>query len=316
MEVTEIAAYGNELVKARAFADLRNTLAKNSPEILVGAGVVGVLVSTVLACKATLKATDKLEVAKQKFSDIKEMRSMSLRPEALNGLVDVDYPYEEYRRDLVVASVQTVVDFGKLYAIPVALMGVSLFAIFKGHGITMKRNAGLASAVTAVTAGYNAYRKRVEEKLGAEAEEDIYFGRQTEVVEATDAKGKTIKKKVSTLSISPEHSVYAKFFDDASRNWQPSPELNMTFLRCQQNYANDKLRINKVLFLNEVYDMLGLTRTQAGAVVGWAVTGDGDNYVDFGIYNGDDWEHRRFVNGDEHSILLDFNVNGVVYDLL
>ena len=61
--------------------------------------------------------------------------------------------------------------------------------------------------------------------------------------------------------------------------------------------------------------MLGLPRTQAGQLVGW-VKGQGDDFVDFGIFDGDDMKHRDFVNGYERSILLDFNVDGIVYNLI
>jgi hypothetical protein len=79
------------------------------------------------------------------------------------------------------------------------------------------------------------------------------------------------------------------------------------------------LLMNKVVFLNEVYDLLGLPRTSAGQVVGWAITSDdapGDKYIDFGFYNQDSERVRAFVNGNESSILLDFNVDGPVYKSL
>lgn len=308
MESAEIMQFGNELVKAKPFANVQNQLAKHSPEILVGVGLVGVVASTVLACRATLKAPAAVEEAKKKFSDIEEARNLD------------EYTEDDRRKDLVVASVQTAVEFAKLYGIPTIMMGASLFAICKGHGITVKRNEGLTSALTAVSAGYAAYRHRIRDIYGDETEKDIFYGRVTEEVETevTDEKGKTkiVKSKVSSVTIPNEHSAYARFFDDASPQWQCSPELNLTFLRCQQNYANDKLRINKHLFLNEVYDMLGIPRTSAGQVVGWAITPDGDNYVDFGIYTTRTPAGRLFVNGGENAILLDFNVDGVVYDLL
>ena len=317
MESTDVVRFGNEALKARPFADIRNLLAKNSPEILVVGGVAGVLVGTVLACRATLKAPEKLEIARQKFSDVKELHAMSLRPEALNGSVEIDYTEQDYRKDMVTASLQTALEFGKLYAIPAAIMGVSLFAIFKGHGITVKRNAGLAAAVSAVTAGYNGYRQRVRDKFGDETEADLYYARKTETIETEDPKtGKIKKSKLSTITIPEDVSGYAKYFDESSSQWQPSPELNLSFLRCTQNYLNDKLRIHKVLFLNEAYEMLGLPRTEAGQVVGWALNAEGDDFVDLGIYRGDTPQRRDFVNGTERSILLDFNVNGMVYTLL
>lgn len=92
----------------------------------------------------------------------------------------------------------------------------------------------------------------------------------------------------------------------------------MKFLKCQQQYANEKLKAQGHLFLNEVYDMLGIPRSKAGAVVGWIYDRNNpekysDGYVDFGLYSGTE-SNRRFVNGQEYNILLDFNVDGVIYD--
>ena len=60
--------------------------------------------------------------------------------------------------------------------------------------------------------------------------------------------------------------------------------------------------------------MLGIERTKAGQVIGWKfdtknLTGH-HNYVDFGIYKPNCDANRRFVNGLENVILLDFNVDG------
>jgi|PlaIllAssembly_1097288.scaffolds.fasta_scaffold14630_2 hypothetical protein len=308
--MNDLATCPTQIVKPKPFAGLQLKVKKNSPEILVGMGIVGVVTSTVLACKATLKAPAVMEEARQKFSDIRDASDLAIMQSEAGE--DVSYTEMDRRQDIVKASAQTSLDFIKLYGVPVVLMGVSIFAITKGHGITMKRNTALSSAFAAVSSGYNAYRQRVAEQLGIEAEQDLYYGRKTETIE--NEKGK--KEKVTVITAPNDPSVYARFFDDASPEWQPSPELNLTFLRCQQNYANDKLRINKHLFLNEVYDMLGLPRSQAGAIVGWVIKSDGDNYVDFGLYDGDTRERRMFVNGAEANFLLDFNVDGVIWDSL
>jgi hypothetical protein len=89
---------------------------------------------------------------------------------------------------------------------------------------------------------------------------------------------------------------------------------NATFIRIQQQWANDMLMGTGYIFLNEVYKMLGLEPTPAGQLVGW-VKGNGDDYIDFGILD-DPYEGMRFVSGDEASVLLDFNVDGVVWDLI
>ena len=65
------------------------------------------------------------------------------------------------------------------------------------------------------------------------------------------------------------------------------------------------------VLLNEVHDHFGFEHTQPGSVVGWVIGPDGDNYIDFGIF---DAYNSSFVNEQERSIILDFNVDGVIYD--
>ena len=105
-------------------------------------------------------------------------------------------------------------------------------------------------------------------------------------------------------------SPYAVFFDERSAAWTKYPENNKFFLLRSQDYANEKLKQRGYLFLNEVYEMLGLPRTKVGQMVGWVYDTNnpyGDNYVDFGIFNS---HNIDFVNGYEKSVLLDFNVDG------
>ena len=116
-----------------------------------------------------------------------------------------------------------------------------------------------------------------------------------------------------------EYSIYAKFFDDGCTGWTKDPEYNLMFLKDQQRYANDLLQSKGHLFLNEVYDMLGIPRTKAGQAVGWIYDEKnpvGDNFVDFGMYDMYNEKARDFVNGYERTILLDFNVDGNILDMI
>lgn len=122
------------------------------------------------------------------------------------------------------------------------------------------------------------------------------------------------KVKKEENPISKNLSVYARFFDAGCAAWENDSEFNLTFLKIQQNYANEKLKSQGYLFLNDVYDMLGIPRTKAGQVVGWVYNEDnpiGDNFVDFGIYSEG---NRDFVNGFDKNPLLDFNVDGNILD--
>jgi hypothetical protein len=90
----------------------------------------------------------------------------------------------------------------------------------------------------------------------------------------------------------------------------------MLFLSNVQNYMNDRLKARGHVFLNEVYDEIGLSHTEAGAVVGWRwKKGSGDDFIDFGIWDGTEVVND-FFNGREGALLLDFNVDGVIYNKL
>lgn len=282
---------------------------KNSPEILMAVGVVGIVGSTVLACRATLKSEEVLERSKEKFDSIKEAKEVASE----------NYTDTDYKKDMAIAYVQTGVDFVKLYGPSVALGVVSISCILGSHNIMKKRNLALIAAYKAVEKGFADYRGRVVEEFGIDKDYQFKHGlamNKTEVIEEDEnGKKKKVKKDVFDVEDPNQHSIYARFFDESSTQWSKTPEYNFTFLKCQQNYANDLLHSQGHLFLNEVYDMLGIPRSQAGAVVGWAA-GEGDDFVDFGIFNIDSPRVRDFVNGYERSILLDFNVMGVIYDMI
>lgn len=276
---------------------------KNSPAILFGVGVAGVIGSTVLACRATLKLEEVLDKAQ---SDLEIANKLAV---AVVEGEDVEYSNSDKNRDTAVIYARGIISVGKLYA-PAVILGVgSISALTASHNILTKRNIALTAAYTAVDRAFNEYRERVVEKYGED--QDRIFRYDTEKVEIVNENG---KKVVVDRAGPGAASMYARFFDPLSTEWNKESEYNMVFLRCQQNYANDLLKARGHVFLNDVYDMLGLPRSSAGSVVGWVISYDHDNYIDFGIFQGDNAAARDFVNGRENSILLDFNVDGVIYD--
>ena len=291
-------------------------LKKNSPKILMGVGIAGSVVSTVLACKATLKVKDILD---EKNETVEQIHNC-VEDETL------DYNEEDKKKDLTILYVQTGVKLAKLYLPSVALGALSIASIISGYKILNKRNVALAAAYTVVDKGFKNYRKNVVERFGEEVDRELRHNIKAKQIEEKyidkDGNEKTRKKKVYEIAEDKKPgegiSEYAKFFDEWNTDeHSKDPEYNLMFLRKQQDYANEVLKHQGYLFLNEVYDMLGIPRTQAGQVVGWIYDENnptGDNYVDFGIYDLHDQQKRDFVNGLERNILLDFNVDGVIYD--
>ena len=307
----------NEIMNAitRKFHRIGFHLKKHSPEILVVTGVIGGVTSAVMACKATTKAGDIIEDTKSQLDIIhKGMEDGNIR--------GVEYTKEDGTKDLIIVYTQTAVKFIKLYGPAVVLGTVSIVSILAGHNITRKRNLALTAAYATIENSFKQYRNRVIERFGEELDRELKYDVKTKEVEETvvneDGTESTVKTTVNVIDPNTI-SDYSRIFDECNPSWSKSPEHNLVFLKQQQNYANDLLKSRGHLFLNEVYDMLGFPRTQAGQIVGWVyddVNPVGDNFVDFGIYNLDSERARAFVNGYERSILLDFNVDGNVWKLL
>lgn len=266
-------------------------LKKNSPNLLFAGGIGGVVAGTVLACRATLKLSEELPEMKE---DLEAAKSLS---DATEKKKAVAMAYSHNAGKVV-----------KLYAPAVLVTSASIGALTGSHVTLTRRNTRLMAAYAVVSKSYEDYRERTRKELGEEKELDIYHAAQTEVVVGEDGKNKTVKT-VDPNKFSP----YARFFDMTSTEWQKNPELNKLFILCQQKYANDLLQAQGHVTLNDVYDRLCLPRSQAGFVVGWVLNddGSGDNYIDFGIYEA---RNADFVNGLETSPLLDFNVDGVIYN--
>lgn len=290
-------------------------LQKHSPEILLALGITGAVTASILACRATLKVEEVLDNHRSGADHI----NMGWEKVKQGEISIEEYPEKAKNRDLVVLYTNTAVDFIKLYGPAITLGVVSFACIVSGHGIMKRRNIALVAAYKAIEEGFNAYRKRVIEEHGEETDYMYKNGLRTvNVTEPayTDENGIKHKAEKKTKLVDDPNglSVYARFFDESCSQWTKNPEYNLMFLRSQQNYHNEILKSRGHVFLNEVYDALGLPRTQAGSIVGWVI-GGGDNFIDFGIFDGDRMKARDFVNGYERSILLDFNVDGVIYDL-
>lgn len=289
-------------------------LRKYTPEILLVVGIAGVVGSTVLACGATLKATAVLDEHKEKLSKIKEAWTKVEQEE----ISFETYSDQDHKKDLTITYAQTAIGLLKLYGPAITLGAASIACLVGGHGIMKKRSIALMAAYKAVEESFSAYRKRVVEDYGEERDYAYKNGLKVEQITETvvDEDGKSRKVKTNVLAPldTNGYSMYARFYDDGCTQWSKDPSYNLLYLKSQQNYFNDLLKTRGHVFLNEVYDALGIERSQPGQIVGWVI-GGGDNFIDFGIFDGDKPKSRDFVNGYERTILLDFNVDGVIYDL-
>lgn len=299
----ELIAQTSGTLKRMAFS-----LQKNSPTILVVTGVVGVVASTVLACKATPKATKIVEEHKKTMEEVR--KAPEDNPE--------NYTKEDQQKDTILVYTQTALKLVKVYAPAITIGTASIISILASHGIMKQRNAAISAAFSLAEKSFDQYRERVIERFGKDVDKQLKYNLKAVEIEETvkDEKGKekVVKKKIEVADPTVTGSPYVKYFTESNPNWENSTDFVETFLRMQQSCANDILRANGHLTLNQVYDMLGFHDTKAGMVVGWIYDTKhptGDNYVEFDV-------KKVYIvkedGGYEETLAIDFNVDGNIYD--
>jgi hypothetical protein len=273
-------------------------LQKNSPTILVVGGVVGLTASAVLAAKATRNIDPILEDHAKGRLEVSEtvFRSQS-----------------EEQRELVLLYADTTWKFARLYGPSIAVGAISAGSILHGHKILKGRHLATMAAYTGLMEQYQAYRSRVAETLGTELEREIHDGGVGVWEEDPDRPGEHKRKVVHAGTPA---NYLRPFFDESNPNWTTDPASNFYFLKGVQAHMNRILDIRGHLFLFEVYDALGIPRTPEVIVAGWLADGDGDNFVDFGFMASQDPQAIMFRNGGERSVRLNFNIDGVIWDLI
>ena len=292
-------------------------LKKAAPTIAVVGGAAGTVAAGAWAIKKT--ATDAPEVLDEIKDDISKAKSEDGSKGALFG-----------------AYAKGGLKILKLYSGPIILEIGSVCAVLYGYKIVNGRFVAMAATASALEetnrrtrASIDNYRKALRERYGDEFDKDLEYvddlftvnGGKPENKLPIDENGEPGYWEYNHEKANPCDTVspYAVIFDETSSEWSNDPEYNkMTLLRIQQT-CNDMLQAKGHLFLNDVYHELGLPDTRMGCMVGWIYDPNGatsgDNYVSFGIYDIRAVNNRReFINGYEPSIILDFNVDGVIWD--
>lgn len=295
---------GKEKLAAKG-AVIAAKVSQKSPEICIASAIVCGVTGTVLACRATLKVDAVLDAYNEEMDRIRHGEEIQAEGKAVEGH---EYSVEDIYRDKFFTMVRCGVGMLRLYAPAIFFGTVSIGLIIGSYRIMAQRQATLLLAYETLQKAYDTYRQRVRDEIGEERELDLYKG--VKKVEIEDEKGK--KKKAYEL----EHpaSPYTAIFDETSSWFKRDPSMNKFFLVQQQAHANDILKIQGHLFLNDVRKMLGLEPISMGQDVGWMLNGEGDGFVSFGIWDATKESSRRFINEYESAVWLDFNCDGFIKD--
>lgn len=254
---------------------------KHSPEILIASSIVSMFGAVVTAIVATSKLDKTLEPINK---EIEEHR---------NAIKEDTEHAKEHKKELVKTYVKAGLKVSALYLPTTLFFTTGMTCIFGSHKIMKGRNLALAAAYTTLENGYNAYRQRVKDKYGEDAEEKLYKDIHKEKVEVIDAKTGKVKTVTKEVPHCDKESYYDVMWDCGQLGWCDNAVQNFEWLMLQQAYFNDRLRRQGYLFLSDVYshlgfdvNYLGTKRAEASRVLGWIydpLDKTRDNYVSFGL---------------------------------
>lgn len=291
----------------KALGKIKLGAIKHSPEILIVSGIVGLIGAGVLACRATTKVQSILNKKNEQLENVTVAESYD----------DRDYTKEDATKDRLIIKSKCALKVAGVYAPAVGIATASVISILAGHNILRRRAAALAAVYATVENSFNEYRKRVAERFGEDVDNELKFGVKakqiTETVTDENGKEKHVKKTVNAANDKLGGSPYAFIFDKQTSPavYEDDTDFMLLRLRHEQQYANDVLATRGYLSLNEVLERLGLKTSKMGQIVGWAAKG-GDDFVDFGVRELD----VDTIDGVEKKIVLDFNCQGNILDLI
>lgn len=283
-------------------------ISKHAPTILSVTASAGVIATGYLAWKAGTR-----------FEDV-EGRDWDRRKECLRNadtIPDEDVPKIERKNRIlfILDTVRTVA--------PAAIVGAATITmIYFSNSISKKRLAAMGAAYATLQTAFDGYKRTMVEALGKESVDKILkpklpnVGKSAEEILSSDNKSDAAHVSDAVVNSLKALSPYARIIaEESSTCWDPNEDYTSQNLAAVQLWANRRLERKGHLFLNEVFDQLGLSRTREGAVVGWLKNGEGDNYVSFGDF---DASIYRVPSDDytrvDSNFIVDFNVDGVIWD--
>jgi hypothetical protein len=211
---------------------------KNAPTILTCLGAAGVIATSVLTAKATMKASKLLEEA-------------------------------EYKKGDELTTSETIKVAGPSY-IPAVLVGVSTITCIFGANVLNKRNqAALASAYALIDNSYRQYKNKVKELYGEETHNNIIDAiAKEECKDVHISAGGLVSNYIQEID---EDSDPRLFYDEYSGRYF---ESTIEKVLLAEYHLNRNYILRGFARLNEFYEFLGLEPTDYGEAVGWDVCGE------------------------------------------
>ena len=312
--VQKAAVLKNNIVNSSFGISVR----RNSPKILFAAGTGAIVTGTVLACYATTKLPGIIEERDLKLEDVKA------NPDGLDE--------KEINRQITKIHAATALQIGTTYAPSVIAEAVGFVCLGKAQGKVTEKYLKMSAAYAGLQTTFSAYRNGVKKRFGEEVDKEILYGIYEQKVKAIDDKGEEVEetKKVTDLSKFGAVNAYSTvIFDERSSYFEKNQQMNQQLISIVVHGANEKLisrgqnrkdNLGKVLFLNEVLDLLDLPRTPQGNILGWRYDPNNRNKITYDIFWGHNIDSDCMVysafedDAEDARAWIHFNVDGNVLE--
>ena len=284
-------------------------LKKATPELLLIGGIACIVGGTIMACKATKKASDILDDGHE---DVEELKS------ELEGDTQMISPEEEklVKKDIAKTKLRTLGRVAVAYAPAVAVGSAGIAMIFTSHGIMKKRHGMLLASYNALDAAFKTYRARVlEEEDGKERDRRYLRGdvRDLTVDEMNEFKfvDKVNQDAARMIDDSAWDGPYCCQFNSmTSGRFSMHPFSNLNTIREVESIMTNRLHLKGYIFLNEVLYELAMDPVPWGQLVGWIWDSDGEyDTIDISAV-------EEFPDTPGSAITLEFNCDGAIWDKL
>lgn len=297
----------NAIVK---MANAKFYIKKNSPEILVGAGIATLIGSLVYTVIGTLNTGVEVTNAVCELDEVENDDSLM---------------EEERRKKKHGIYIHAGLNIARNYAPAVTLATVSAGCLIGSNAIMRRRAFSLAAAYSALDSTFSDYRTRVIDEYGEDVDKKMRYGLTTKEVEVEQIDEETgeVVKTTSTVTEAAESATniwYKRQYELSdgtvivNPNWQPDKGLNATFVLAQIAWFNGRLSRGEHVWLDDIYNELGIPvdgYRQEAHVLGWTPDKNGEKYIKCRLYNKE--ESGDFISNDDGDILLSFNPDGILY---
>ena len=297
----------NAIVK---MANAKFYIKKNSPEILVGAGIATLIGSLVYTVIGTLDTGVDVTNAVCELDEVENDDSLM---------------EEERRKKKHGIYIHAGLNIARNYAPAVTLAMASAGCLIGSNAIMRRRAFSLAAAYSALDATFSDYRTRVIDEYGDEVDKKMRYGlttKEVEVEQVDEETGEVVKTK-ATVTEGDESATtvwYKRQYELSdgtvivNPNWQPNKDLNATFVLAQIAWFNGRLSRGEHVWQDDIYKELGIPvdgYRQEAHVLGWTPDKSGEKYIKCRLYNKE--ESGDFISNDDGDILLAFNPDGMLY---